>query len=515
MTTWFDSHVMGTKMCYKHNGFVSSLAPNWLESRSLSIPTSSALISKPKWRKMNFIQRVDPLNMQMSLNHVNFVSHPIKVFTSARSRQHYHPVRNAHVAILTDFSSDPIRAVRDRMSDPVFAGLLFMSAFIGSIVTLLFSVVHRAGTKKLTSTKTHSETPLSDGYETVNAGQPQDFWLNDIVGSYWQLMGKSINVAVSHTLQTALDRLSYPAYITKLTVKQFHCNSSSSSTPKLFNVCRIASRAERDCQLTFNLQHEGMAIDLNASIQIGIVDVDVPVRVTQLRIDQAKAWLSIFIEPTGGMGKFNPIAWGLLTQPSLSFDVRIGGVIPLSLIPKISNVLTTLITEQLPAQFLLPRATVLQQPEWNGQEWVKALFDQLDMDGRGTIPETDFINGLIRWGFASRSDQYALSELLPQPQALVADNQSTKKISYDDLIKEWQSFQDVFVSRRFRAIVSGRIIQATGLSAPIIGVAKPYVIVSIGAEQFRTKACDGVFEKEGLKGCANWNEVRFLNLFCF
>lgn len=466
---------------------------------------------------MSFTQRrVDPLNMRAPLNHLNVVSHPLGVFTSARSRQHYHPVRNAHVAILTDFSSDPVRAVRDRMSDPVFVALLFMSAFAGSMVTLLFSVVRRIGTKNKSSTETYSEIPVSGGHETVNADQREDVWLNDIVGSYWQLLGKSINVAVSRTLQTALDRLDYPAYLTKLTVKQFHCHSSSSATPKLFNVCRVASRAERDVQLTFNLQHEGMAIDLNASIQIGGVDIDVPVRVTQLRIDQAKAWLSILIEPTGGMGKFNPFAWGLLTQPSLSFDVRIAGMIPLSLIPKISNVLSTLITEQLPTQFMLPRVNVLQQPEWNGQEWVKALFNQLDMDSRGSIPETNFVNGLIRWGFASRSDQYALSEVMQQPQALAAENQSIEKmISYDDLIKEWQSFQDVFVSRRFQAAVSGRILQATGLGAPIIGVAKPYVILSIGAEQFRTKACDGVFEKEGLKGCAIWNEVRFSNFLFF
>lgn len=475
------------------------------------MPSSSALLSKSKWRKMSLIQRrVDQLNMQTPLNHLNVVSHPIGVLTSARSRQYYHPVRNAHVVILNDFSSDPIRAVRDRMSDPVFVALLCLSAFIGSIVTLLFSVVHRIGTKNMSSTETHYEVPVSDGPETENANQREDVWLNDIVGSYWQLLGKSINVAVSRTLQTALDRLDYPAYITKLTLNQFYCNSSSSATPKLFNVCRVASRAERDVQLTFNLQHEGMAIDLNASIHIGVLDIDVPVRVTQLRIDQAKAWLSILIEPTGGMGKVNPFAWGLLTQPSLSFDVRIAGMIPLSLIPKISNVLTTLITEQLPAQFMLPHANVLKQPEWNGREWVKALFNQLDMDGRGCIPETDFINGLIRWGFASRSDQYALSELMRQPQALVAEKQSIEKmISYDDLIKEWQSFQDVFVSRRFRAAVSGRIVQATGLSEPIIGAAKPYVIVSIGAEQFRTKACHRVFEKEGLKGCAIWNEVRF------
>lgn len=45
------------------------------------------------------------------------------------------PVRNAHIAILTDFTANPLRAMQDRASDPVFAAMLVISALCGALFT--------------------------------------------------------------------------------------------------------------------------------------------------------------------------------------------------------------------------------------------------------------------------------------------------------------------------------------------------------------------------------------------
>lgn len=66
------------------------------------------------------------------------------------------PVRNAHIAILTDFTANPLRAMQDRASDPVFAAMLIISALCGA----LFTGVRVGGSRKNTHMLT-SETEVS------------------------------------------------------------------------------------------------------------------------------------------------------------------------------------------------------------------------------------------------------------------------------------------------------------------------------------------------------------------
>lgn len=114
-------------------------------------------------------------------NHGKFASRP--------------PVRNAHIAILTDFRVNPLQAVRDRASDPVFASMLVASVFVGALFTRL-SIFSRVAAKDkstepavstkppapvdMRTTPDSSFTNASAGQNSLSMPSPDEsvVWLN-------------------------------------------------------------------------------------------------------------------------------------------------------------------------------------------------------------------------------------------------------------------------------------------------------------------------------------------------
>lgn len=69
-------------------------------------------------------------------------------------------MRNAHIAILTDFSSNPFLAIRDRAADPVFAAMLIASACFGATMARLLFLFNRSSA---------SSVSIADGFQSVQS----------------------------------------------------------------------------------------------------------------------------------------------------------------------------------------------------------------------------------------------------------------------------------------------------------------------------------------------------------
>lgn len=83
-------------------------------------------------------------------------------------------VRNAHIAVLTDFSSNPVLAIRDRAADPLSAVLIAFAAVFGGLLAKITGRKRHEDTFGASEFSSVSSSETDNGAETEvgNAGSP-------------------------------------------------------------------------------------------------------------------------------------------------------------------------------------------------------------------------------------------------------------------------------------------------------------------------------------------------------
>lgn len=327
------------------------------------------------------------------------------------------------------------------------------------------------------------------------------------------MLRKLLSQSIIETLQPALNRLEYPPYI-----KNVHITSVTPgpSPTKISNMKRIASRSLSDIQLCFDVYQSGSSIDLLITVQLPVPlrpEIQVPISVYDINF-KTSIWSSFLIEPSCD-SIIRPYAWALTSVPEqLKFSVRIAKILPASIIPSLSTLFTKLLTNELPQQFLLPNATkIIMKPnneneidmQMENNMIVENLFGILDIENKKGLSKIEVADGLIEWGFASSPDKGSIISVLD----VITERSNNDELVYvKDLVNGWESLQSIFIPRRYRGILTCRVLQAQELKKPFLGNSKPYIILSLNGEETKSDVCNSVFEDDNHseKRCAMWDE---------
>jgi EF-hand domain pair len=294
---------------------------------------------------------------------------------------------------------------------------------------------------------------------TANGGDDNALWLNlSLFPSLWRLFRKSTSVVIAETLQPVLDTVDLPDFISALNITGLKLGSRP---PLVRKISRLACRARSELQYSFNcrLFDDELRIDIDCFVRIPFLKGNrtfrVPVTVSKLDVD-AKVWTGFQMTPSQPWVRY--LQWALLKLPIIKMEIKVGGFLPVTAVPVLSQILLRMLTVDVPREFLFPKTQVVDLHSSaggdtglsssstirdaiseagrhaRGQEinvateddilelrrqypalW--ALFDSIDDDDDGALTPREVCQGLTEdWGFSSSSptDYDAMFTLLDQ-----------------------------------------------------------------------------------------------------
>lgn len=491
--------------------------------------TSRPRTSRPRTSRSLLALRTCPLAALPSLSSFpSLPSLPSLPLSPLPRRPAAGPVRNAHIAVLTDFSSNPLAAIRDRTADPVFVAMLLAAALAGAllarVISFIFSRRAPSASRQLSSSALVSPRApipppappdLLPSMATPTPGE-NAVWLNMTISSLWRLFRKSTASLTREVLQPALDNVDLPSFVKSVHIERLSLGASPALVRQLR---RIPSRSLSELHYRLTTRLIGAPdgyIDLTVKIKLPILrgTVTIPVRVSALDVD-ADIWLALTVAP------FSPFLrsaqWALVDPPDLRLQISLGPYLPLTAIPVLSSALERILTVELPRQFLLPRVQLLdiapRESEGDAESEdadaavrfpkLAALFDSLDIDGNGVLSCDEVATGLMDWGFASALDRAAISNAL--------DVNRDGVVHLDEFTEVWPRLKDVFVPRKFRGVLSGVLLEAKGLRAPMFGSSDPYIVLTVEGQSMTSRKDSQTSNDDTQKGTATWNEVSYVS----
>eukprot|EP00737_Agarophyton_chilense_P000796 gb/GEZJ01000885.1/.p1 GENE.gb/GEZJ01000885.1/~~gb/GEZJ01000885.1/.p1 ORF type:complete len:590 (-),score=74.84 gb/GEZJ01000885.1/:3456-5225(-) len=464
------------------------------------------------------------------------------------------PIQNMRIVILTDFTSNPFLALRDRVADPLSVVMIALAAAFGAIASWFLKRSDSAldlptGLDEAGDITTMADTKGS-AREVYQLQEDQNInlislpsrarattgenavWLNMSLGTLWRLFRKSTNGIVRDVLQPVLNDMELPDFvqsvkITKLTLGESPC--------LLRKIQRLPSRALNEIQYKFSLRLVG---DEEGRINLDVVvcipglnrALTVPICISSLDIE-AKVWLGLTVIPYKPWLRF--AQWALTGMPTVRMNISVASLIPVTAIPVLSNVLRKILTIDLPQEFLFPKTQLvdlmddtdsdlsLERSVLEGQgiessfedmsddelciafPMLTSLFTTIDVNGDGQLSPEEISNGLIEWGYASQADRRSIINLL--------DVDSDGVVSLREFISVWGDLKSVFIPKRYRGIVSGVLLRAEGLRVPVLGFTDPYVVISVESQTVTSKRNKATSQSGEDIGSAVWNEVRVGN----
>lgn len=447
------------------------------------------------------------------------------------------PRRSARVSILTDFSSNPMTAVADRVADPLSAVLMSFAAIFGALFASLFSSrTYPTENSKLLDPDDENRAIFSDDAGVrfpapgnVGGSTPGEdaLWLNMSLRTLWRLFRRSTNSLTRDVLQPVFDQMELPNFVHKVKIVGLTLGESPALVRK---IQRLPSRSLSEIQYRFGARligdKEGQ-IDL--IVKLGLpgfpAAVAVPVTVSQLDID-AKVWVGFTVVPYRPWIRL--VQWALVKMPAVKVKVRIAKYLPVSAIPLLSNVLNKVLTNDLPREFLFPKTQLVDlvdksdtdadvekaMLEARGVDTSQgevsnevlrarfpdlcALFESLDVNGAGRLNSSNVSNGLIEWGYASEADRNSICNLL--------DVNNNGFVDLQEFVAVWDDLKNVFVPRQFRGLLTGVLLKAEGLRTPTLGGTDPYVELQVESQSTISKRNKATSRTGRTKGSAVWNQ---------
>eukprot|EP00178_Gracilaria_changii_P016750 TRINITY_DN480_c0_g1_i10.p1 TRINITY_DN480_c0_g1~~TRINITY_DN480_c0_g1_i10.p1 ORF type:complete len:524 (-),score=71.29 TRINITY_DN480_c0_g1_i10:6893-8464(-) len=460
------------------------------------------------------------------------------------------PMQRMRLVVLTDFSSNPFLAMRDRVADPLSAVMLALAAVLGGFATWFLKRNDNVLDLPAGTNNTNGITKMSDtkgGAQEVYQMRDDDninittlpsparatagenaVWLNMSLSTLWRLFRKSTNGIVKDVLQPVLDDMQFPDFVHSVNIT----NLTLGESPCLLRrIQRLPSRALNEIQYRFSLRLVGDKegrIKLNLVVRVPAFNrlFTVPICVSSLDID-AKVWLGLTVVPYKPWLRF--AQWALTDMPTVRMTISVGNLIPVTAIPLLSNVLRKILTVDLPREFLFPKTQIVELMEDKDvnasleRSVLEArgiqssfgdmsdddlcanfpvltnLFSNIDVNGDGRLSPEEISKGLIEWGYASQADRRSIMKLLD------VDNDGI--VTLKEFVSVWGDLKNVFIPKRFRGIVSGVLIRAEGLRVPVVGFTDPYVVISIESQTVTSKRNRATSRTGDDIGSAVWNEV--------
>ena len=429
------------------------------------------------------------------------------------------PVRNAQIAVLTDFSSNPLLAIRDRFADPVSFSVLLIAAFVGVVVGVLLR-------PKQNDADVAAAEATKFAFQNVGVAPGEGaIWLNTTIRALWRLFRRRTDELTKQVLQPALDIMQFPEPVLDVKIVSLALGKS----PALVrNIQRLPSRSLSEIQYRFSARLVGDkkgTISINVKVKLPVGAVTVPITVSNLDID-ADVWLGFSVVPYPPWVRF--VQWALLEMPNVKLSISLTPYIPITNVPVLSKVIIRILTKELPKQFLFPETQIvdlmgeddinisLEQGLLDSRgvdssiremplsqlrrvyPQLSGLFDAIDYDEDGVLSSEEVADGLTDWGYASTADRTSISKLL--------DVNNDGMVDLREFITVWGDLRAVFVPRRFRGVLSGVLLRAEGLRTPAFGMSDPYVVLQVDTETFRSKRNRATSDTGTEPGTAFWNE---------
>lgn len=319
--------------------------------------------------------------------------------------------------------------------------------------------------------------------------------------------------------------MEFPDFVESVKITQLTLGESPALVRE---IQRLPTRSLNEIQYQFRLRLIGdkegrIKIDVNIKVPGFSKPIVVPITVYALDID-SKVWLSLTVVPYNPWVRF--AQWALAEMPSVKIKIQIADLLPVTTIPIFSRILTKILTEDIPREFLFPKTqlTDLMEEQINADvedeprrsagvrdqkteadvrdEFpdLAALFDTIDINDDGILGSNEISKGLVDWGYASESERSSISDLL--------DVNSDGFIGLREFVKSWPTLRNSFVPQRFWGVVSGVLLKAEDLRTPVLGTSDPYVVLRLERQMVSSKK-NSVTSKNGRgNGVAFWNEVR-------
>ncbi|KAI0567460.1 EF hand [Gracilaria domingensis] len=336
------------------------------------------------------------------------------------------------LVVLTDFSSNPFLAMRDRIADPLSAVMLAVAAVLGGIASWVLTRNDNgldlpAGTSNVNGSTKMSET--EGGAREVYQIQDDDninittlpsptratagenaVWLNMSahmsaqrfalffvqlpesrflpgfvfaiylsLSTLWRLFRKSTNGIVKDVLQPVLNDMQFPDFVQSVKIT----NLTLGESPCLLRrIQRLPSRALNEIQYRYSLRLVGDKegrINMDVVIRLPALNrlLTVPICISALDID-AKVWLGLTVVPYKPWLRF--AQWALTGMPTVRMNISVANIIPITAIPVLSNVLRRILTVDLPREFMFPKTQLVDLMD---EEEVDVGLERSVLEARG------------------------------------------------------------------------------------------------------------------------------------